>query len=628
MRRLILLAATILAGALAAQPAHAAAGLETGIADDAILLAGGEDAAAEVAAWQRAGVDVARIQARWVAIAPGATAPVAPAGFHARDPDDPRYNWGALDRAVALVRAAGIRPMLQITGSGPLWSSRAPGRRNPRYKPSPAEFADFTAAVAARFRTQVDRYEIFNEPNQPLWLQPQFACRKHRCTPVAPDLYRDLYRAAAREIRALDPGAQLLMGSLAPKGQNPRAANAVMRPLTFVRALGCVDARYRRVRSGACAHAQRITATGFAYHPHPVRQAPDEPSAGADDAALGSLGRLESALDRTARAGVIGPAGAARFPLYLTEFGYQTDPPDPAAGIAPSLQATWLQWSWYRGFRDPRVRNMTQYEWRDEPLGRHVGSLGRYAGWQSGLLYADGRAKPALAVFPHPFWVDVRPGRRLATFWGQVRPGGATTVRLMRGRTVVRTLRTNAAGAWSTTRAVTAPATYHYEYETAQGVQRSTSQRVAPRAAAPGARRRARRCRPRRRRARATPPARPADAPGSTPRVAAGSTTTAKPSFSASSAVARTQWSVAIPDDRDGGDALLAQQPRRGRSPRSPSSRQRPRRGPCRRRRRSPRAPARGEARPPGCPGRSAAARGRPARRTRRGRAGASRGWR
>jgi hypothetical protein len=480
VRRLIVLAAALLAPLVAAGPAHAARGMQTGIADDAILLAGGQDAADEVAAWQQMGVDVARLQVRWVAIAPGAAATRAPAGFHPRDPDDPRYDWGDLDRAVALLAFAGIRPVLQITGSGPLWSSRAPGRGNPRYKPDPAKFADFTAAVVARYRTAVSRYEVWNEPNQPLWLQPQFACAKRTCIPVAPDLYRDLYRAASREIRALDPGAQVLMGSLGPTGQNPRAANAVMRPLTFVRALGCVDARYRRIRTGGCARAARITATGFAYHPHPVRLRPDQPSPNPDDAALGSLGRLETVLDRTTRAGVIGPSTGARFPLFLTEFGYQTSPPDPLAGIPPGRQAAWLQWSAYRAWRDPRVREMTQYAWRDEPLRTRISGPGRYAGWQSGLLFADGRAKPALSTFRHPFWVDVQPGLRMATFWGQVRPGGATTVRLLRGGTVIATVRTDTGGAWTAHRLVTARGTYHFEYDTPEGVSRSASQTVAP----------------------------------------------------------------------------------------------------------------------------------------------------
>ena len=50
------------------------------------------------------------------------------------------------------------------------------------------------------------------------------------------------------------------------------------------------------------------------------------------------------------------------------------------------------------------MKLFTQYLWRDEP----VESDGSYAGWQSGLRYADGRAKPSLKTFPTPFVLDAR----------------------------------------------------------------------------------------------------------------------------------------------------------------------------------------------------------------------------
>ena len=64
-------------------------------------------AAAAVSAWSQLGVDVVRIHARWWEIAPAGGATKAPSGFNAADPDDPRYHWGTLDIAVALVRAPG-----------------------------------------------------------------------------------------------------------------------------------------------------------------------------------------------------------------------------------------------------------------------------------------------------------------------------------------------------------------------------------------------------------------------------------------------------------------------------------------------------------------------------------------
>jgi hypothetical protein len=408
-------------------PAQAAPGLETGFADDRVLLEHPDQGPAAVAGWKALGVDVVRIHARWVAYAPEKDSPTVPAGFDARDPEDPGYDWKPLDRAVLLVRSAGIRVMLAVTGSGPLWGSQEPALGNPRLRPDPARFAAFATAVAKRYGWLVDRYLIWNEPNQPGWLQPQFACdsaRPPRCRPASPGIYRSLVRAAYPAIKAADPGAEVLVGTLAPRGKPGTKENVPMSPLTFVRAFGCVDRRLRAVRSGPCRGFTTIPADGFSYHPHGVLRGPDEPTADPDDVAIADLPTLERTLDALTATG----AFARRLDLYLTEFGYQTDPPDPVQGVAPDVQARWLAQSTYIAWRDPRVRTITQYAWKDEPVDdRGVGSK-RYAKWQSGLLFDDGRPKPALAVFGLPLYADVE--RRV--LWGMVRPDGYTSVSVTR----------------------------------------------------------------------------------------------------------------------------------------------------------------------------------------------------
>ena len=101
--------------------------------------------------------------------------------------------------------------------------------------------------------------------------------------------------------------------------------------------------------------------------------------------------------------------------------GWQAIP----VSLSSSKQASWLQLAAYIAWRNPRVRNLTQYVWIDEPLGKSG------SGWQSGLRYRDGRAKRALGSFPHPFWATRTSGSRVR-LWGQVRPGGAETVTLER----------------------------------------------------------------------------------------------------------------------------------------------------------------------------------------------------
>ena len=101
--------AALLAGAAlmtAAAPAAAAPHM-VGIEDERLLLHSPGKAAAAVAAWSAAGIDVVRVHARWGDIAPGARR--RPSGFRAALHTDRRYRWRELDEGIALVRAAGMK---------------------------------------------------------------------------------------------------------------------------------------------------------------------------------------------------------------------------------------------------------------------------------------------------------------------------------------------------------------------------------------------------------------------------------------------------------------------------------------------------------------------------------------
>jgi hypothetical protein len=460
---LAVLLATVLAAA-GASTAHAA-GPEIGVSDDRLLLDGGADIDRVVGEWRANGVDVVRIFALWSRIAPAPGAAHEPQGFDATNPNAPGYTWGRLDAAVRRVRAAGIGVMLTVSGPGPLWTSRSPGRHSPRYKPDPAKFADFATAVARRYGPDVDRYIIWNEPNLPSWLQPQATCVHRRCTPVAPHLYRGLVRAAYPAIKAADPGAQVLLGAISSRGVDLRKRNSTLRPMAFVRALGCVSSGFHKLRSGDCRGFKPARADGFAFHPHGTLISPDSTYRNRDDVNLASLPRLEAALDRLQRAGRLRPT-TRRFNLYLDEYGYQTRPPDRTAGVSLSRQDVWLQRAAYRAWRDPRVRLLAQYQWYDEPL-RRAGS--NYAGWQSGLRFVTGKAKPSLAHFDTPMQVDAARSR----LWGQARPGGAQTVtveRQLRGANrygLLARVRTDARGYWTLKRRLTRGTRYRFRTATA-----------------------------------------------------------------------------------------------------------------------------------------------------------------
>jgi hypothetical protein len=414
---------------LFAAPARAA-GPETGIADDRVLLNGGEEADKAVAEWKDLGIQTVRIYALWSRIAPN-----SPTGEN---------DWAQLDAAVSRVVNAGMKPILTITGPGPLWVSRRSERGEPRYDPDPKLFGQFAGAVAARYGDRVDRYIIWNEPNLGGWLRPQGQCRGSKCTPVAPHLYRALVQAAYPAVHAADSKAQVLIGAMSSRGSTLHTENSNERPMFFLRALGCVDAKFKKLSSGRCKHYKAVPADGFAFHPHGVLAAPEKAFPNKDDISIAELSTLTKALDKLRSLKRI--KSAKRLNLYIDEFGYQTNPPDVFTGVSLRTQDEWLQRAAYQAWRNPRVKLFSQYLWQDEP--RSIND--EFGGWQSGLRFQDGDAKPALKHFPTPFAIDTARNR----LWGQVRTRDAASVKVQRrvgsgAWKTIGTRRTDANGYWS-----------------------------------------------------------------------------------------------------------------------------------------------------------------------------------
>jgi hypothetical protein len=81
--------------------------------------------------------------------------------------------------------------------------------------------------------------------------------------------------------------------------------------------------------------------------------------------------------------------------IWITEYGYQTNPPDKLFGVTKAKQAQYLTQAFAIARKNPRIDMMLWFLLKDEP---------NLAGWQSGLLTASGAKKPAFAAFqrlPH-----------------------------------------------------------------------------------------------------------------------------------------------------------------------------------------------------------------------------------
>jgi hypothetical protein len=411
------------------------------------------------------GVTELRATVLWKVIAPdpGSTAP--PAGFRAGDPSAyPAASWAPYDRLVELAQARDIGVDFDITAPGPLWAM-ARHAPSPRYAdhwaPSAQEFGLFTRAVAARYSghyspspgaaplPRVSFWSIWNEPNQPGWLAPQWAAAPGVSVLESPALYRDYVDAAWNSLLATGhtPARDtILIGELAPEGAEgpPLTYRTATPPLLFLRALYCVDSAYRPLRGAAAAalacpqsgdpasfvsaNPALFAATGFGHHPYSFFLPPDVSLPDPNFAPISDLDRLERALDAAFTAYGV----HRRIPLWLTEYGYETDPPNPFRGVDPRLQSRYLNEAQYMAFRDPRVRSMAQFLLYDAlPDSRYPpGTQAYWSTFQTGLLYADGTPKPSLNSYRVPLFVPdpVLSPRRQVLIWAMLRnaPRGST----------------------------------------------------------------------------------------------------------------------------------------------------------------------------------------------------------
>jgi hypothetical protein len=406
-----------------------------------------------------------RVNVKWSTIAPDPTSPTPPAGFNPVLPSDyPAANWVPYDRLVEYAAAYKIGVDFNITAPGPLWAMRHDSpttRAADHWAPNVADFTEFVYALGYRYSgtytppsqpsstalPRVDYWSIWNEPDQPGWLAPQW--RKYRGKEVlnSPRLYREYAEAAYTALYFTGHIKDtILIGELAPEGYTTPGYYTATTPMPFLRAMYCVDSHYRRLTGQSAsalgcptkgsakafvdANPVLFYASGFAHHPYFFYHPPSYSTPDPDFVPLANLGRLERGLDRSLAAYGI----HRHLPIYITEYGYQTNPPDPRQVVTPAEQAAYLNQADYMAWRDPRVRSVSQFLLYDSAPNTMLPptSLDYWDTFQTGLLYLDGRQKPAYDAYRLPIWIPstrVHPGTRMFV-WGEIRPGPHTVVQL------------------------------------------------------------------------------------------------------------------------------------------------------------------------------------------------------
>ncbi len=379
---------------------------------------------------EQLGVHALRIVLLWQNVAPSPDAATRP-NFDATDPA--AYHWGEYDAVLQAAKDRGWQVLLTVSGPVPRWAT--PGGVDHLTRPDPQDFQQFMTAVGRRYGQQVKLVSIWNEPNEPIFLLPQYV----RGVATSPRIYRGLFQAGVAGLRASgnSAGMRVLMGETAPRGNTH-----VVAPLDFLRGALCLDAAYHRASS-----CSALPTDGYAHHAYTTRAGPSFVPPGRNDVTIGVLPRLTVALDRAAAAGAIRP----RLPIYLTEFGIQSVP-DPYYGVPLPQQAEYIAISEKLAYQNPRVRFFSQYLLRDD-VPRPGNIFQRYSGFESGLEFASGARKPAYSAWPVPLVVTKTGGR--VSLWGLARPAGGTTtvtVQVADGRGAFRTLfsrRTNGLGYWT-----------------------------------------------------------------------------------------------------------------------------------------------------------------------------------
>ncbi|MEA2425519.1 MAG: hypothetical protein QOH13_1929 [Thermoleophilaceae bacterium] len=417
--RLVTVLALTIAALLACAVPNAFAGrAQTSVfEDDHLLLNSGADVRDKTLDEVRAlGADTIHTLVMWDKIAPAPDSTSKPA-FDAANPDA-YSNWGQWDGLVASAQARGFKVLLTPTGRAPAWASECSGSvaRRKTCSPRVADYADFVHAVGARYPS-VTMWSFWNEPNHASWLTPQTGRRAGIKVNEAAIRYRLLIKAGLRALGQTGHASDVrLIGETAPLGSGHSTA-----PVDFYRELFCLDRDYRPFK-GAAAKARRCSprphfaVSGVSHHPYTFGGVAKPSVTGRPgDAPIGALGRVTKVLDRAARYGIV----ARATPVYLTEFGYQTRPPDPF-GVSLAEQARYINQADYIAFLNPRIASVAQYTLRDDPA---------QAGFNTGLRFANGRAKPSLAAYALPVYV-VKTNSGHGRIFGQVRSAAGAPVTL------------------------------------------------------------------------------------------------------------------------------------------------------------------------------------------------------
>jgi hypothetical protein len=207
-----------------------------------------------------------------------------------------------------------------------------------------------------------------------VFLKPQYLKIQNRRSGarwviVSARAYARICNAIYDGVHAGGPAAdRVACGATAPRGNNdPQSARPSVSPIAFL---------------GAAKAAGLKTFDAWAHHPYYSNPSQTPTTSNGKHGSVG-LGNIDTLIHLVTKL-----YGNKR--IWITEYGYETDPPDPFFGVSWSKQARYLKQAFAIARANPRIDLMTWFLLRDDA---------NVNGWQSGLMTAAGKKKPSYSVF-------------------------------------------------------------------------------------------------------------------------------------------------------------------------------------------------------------------------------------
>jgi hypothetical protein len=250
---------------------------------------------------------------------------------------------------------------------------------------NPLDLRNFVRAAARRYNgtfvgpdgkplPAVRSWLAWNEPNNPVFLKPQFVRSNGRWKIQSAATYAKMCNAIVAGAKAVNRGNKVACGVTAPRGNNnPNSVRTSVAPIAFLRAM-------------KLAGAEGFDA--YAHHPYYGKRSetpttpPPTPPRGqpATAVTLGNFQVLTAEVQKL--------YGNKR--IWVTEYGYQTNPPDKLFGVTYKQQAAYMRLAFQKLKANPKVDMFIWFLIRDEA---------RASGWQSGVFTTRWVRKPSRETF-------------------------------------------------------------------------------------------------------------------------------------------------------------------------------------------------------------------------------------